>query len=48
LGYAERVSLDETLARAVARERASPPIELIEVGLTDYATEETILAELRR
>jgi hypothetical protein len=48
LGYAERVSLDETLARVVARERANPPIELIEVGITDYATEETILADLRR
>jgi nucleoside-diphosphate-sugar epimerase len=47
LGYAERVSAEEALCRAIAWERANPPAE-IDPAQFDYAAEDAVLARLGR
>jgi nucleoside-diphosphate-sugar epimerase len=46
LGYAERVSWDEGIARAIAWERAHPP-ERVNPKWVDFAAEDAALARLR-
>jgi nucleoside-diphosphate-sugar epimerase len=47
LGYEEPLPRAEALRRAIAWERANPP-EKIDSTLFDYATEDSILNELKR
>jgi len=46
LGYRETISLDESLERTIAWERTNPP-EAVDPKVFDYATEDSILAQVR-